>query len=181
MSSMKEIKAAIASLEPREVKELADWLDEYWMMIGAASEIFSLYHEEVLGDLRADRHDLEVGNREAHVPLSELTGEERSAGESVADEDYRPVANPSAMTVDHVVDLTRTRSVDQVLLLLRELRNRLREGDPDTEEAWLKEIQRRLEESGSGKVMPIPVEEALARIREILKHSTAPPDSPKPT
>lgn len=42
------------------------------------------------------------------------------------------------------------------------------EADPDVEQAWAKEAERRLEEIRSGKVQPVPGEEVLRKARERL-------------
>ena len=80
-----------------------------------------------------------------------------------------PIAYRSAMplTVEQIVEETRTWSEDQLVLLVHRLGERLHDLDPQIEEAWRIEAHRRLEEIESGKVQPIPLEESLARARRI--------------
>lgn len=80
-----------------------------------------------------------------------------------------PNAYRSAMplTVEQIVEETRTWSEDQLVLLVHRLGDRLHDIDPKIEEAWRIEARRRIEEIESGKVQPIPLEESLARARKI--------------
>ena len=71
------------------------------------------------------------------------------------------------LTVEQIVDETRTWSDDQLVLLVQRLEHRLHEIDPQVEEAWLAEAHRRVDEIESGKVRPIPLEESLARARKL--------------
>ena len=75
--------------------------------------------------------------------------------------------SPMPLTVEQIVEETRTWSEDQLVLLVHRLADRLHDIDPRIEEAWRIEAHRRLEEIESGKVQPIPLEESLARIRRI--------------
>ncbi len=79
-----------------------------------------------------------------------------------------PNAYPEAMplTVEQIVEETRTWSDDQLVVLVNRLEQRLHEIDPKIEEAWRVETRRRIEEIQSGKVQPIPLEESLARARK---------------
>lgn len=80
-----------------------------------------------------------------------------------------PNAYPEAMplTVDQIVEETRSLSEDQLVLLVHRLQGRLHDIDPEIEEAWQIETRRRIEEIESGKVQPIPLEESFARARGI--------------
>ena len=71
------------------------------------------------------------------------------------------------LTVEQIVEETRTWSDDQLVLLVHRLGDRLHDLDPRIEEAWRIEARRRLEEIESGKVQPIPLQESLARARKI--------------
>jgi hypothetical protein len=46
MSSVAEIESAIERLSPREVVEIAAWLEEYQQMMSASAEIFAMYEKE---------------------------------------------------------------------------------------------------------------------------------------
>jgi putative addiction module component (TIGR02574 family) len=80
-----------------------------------------------------------------------------------------PIFCPRAvpLTVEQIVEETRTWSEDQFVLLVHRLGERRHDIDPQIEEAWRIEVHRRLEEIESGKVQPIPLEESLARARTI--------------
>jgi len=80
-----------------------------------------------------------------------------------------PIAYRRAMplTVEQIVEETRTWPEDQLVLLVHRLGDRLHDIDPRIEEAWRVEAHRRLEEIENGKVQPIPLEESLARTRRI--------------
>lgn len=71
------------------------------------------------------------------------------------------------LTVDQIVEETRSLSEDQLVLLVHRLHRRLHDIDPQIEEAWQIETRRRIEEIESGKVQPIPLEESLARARKL--------------
>jgi putative addiction module component (TIGR02574 family) len=71
------------------------------------------------------------------------------------------------LTVDQIVEETRSLSEDQLVLLVHRLHGRLHDFDPQIEEAWQIETRRRIEEIESGKVQPIPLEESLARARKL--------------
>jgi len=43
MSSVAEIESAIERLSPKEVAEVAAWLEEYQQMINASAEVFAMY------------------------------------------------------------------------------------------------------------------------------------------
>ncbi len=75
--------------------------------------------------------------------------------------------NAMPLTVEQIVEETRTWSEDQVVLLVHRLGDRLHDIDPKIEEAWRTEARRRIEEIESGKVQPIPLEESLARARKV--------------
>ena len=70
------------------------------------------------------------------------------------------------MTVEQIVEETRTWSDDQLVVLVNRLEERLHQIDPKIEEAWQVETRRRMEEIQSGKVQPIPLEDSLARARK---------------
>jgi putative addiction module component (TIGR02574 family) len=61
-------------------------------------------------------------------------------------------------------DALRLSATDRGELAARLLDSLDSEPDVDTEEAWAKEIDRRLEDYRSGKVKPIPGPEALRQI-----------------
>ena len=46
MTRIAEIESAIERLSPAEVKELAEWFEEYQQKINASAESFSLYDQE---------------------------------------------------------------------------------------------------------------------------------------
>jgi len=71
------------------------------------------------------------------------------------------------LTVDQIVEETRSLSEDQLVLLVHRLHGRLHDIDPQIEETWQIEARRRIEEIECGKVQPIPLEEALARARKL--------------
>jgi putative addiction module component (TIGR02574 family) len=71
------------------------------------------------------------------------------------------------LTVDQIVEETRSLSEDQLVLLVHRLHGRLHDIAPQIEEAWQIETRRRIEEIESGKVQPIPLEESFARARRI--------------
>ena len=81
-----------------------------------------------------------------------------------------PNAYPEAMplTVEQIVEETRSLSEDQLVLLVHRLHGRLHDIDPQIEEAWNDEANRRLEELESGRVQAIPGDEVSARIRQIV-------------
>lgn len=72
------------------------------------------------------------------------------------------------MTVEQIVEETRTWSDDQLVLLVHRLEDRLHGIDPQIEAAWNDEAHRRLAELQSGQVRAIPGEEVSARIRQIV-------------
>ena len=71
------------------------------------------------------------------------------------------------LSVEQIVEETRTWPEDQLVLLVHRLGDRLRDIDPQVGEAWRIEAHRRLEEIESGTVKPIPLEESLGRARRI--------------
>lgn len=71
------------------------------------------------------------------------------------------------LTVDQIVEESRSLSEDQLVLLVHRLRGRLHDIDPQIDEAWQIETRRRIEEIESGKVQSIPLEESLARARKL--------------
>lgn len=76
-----------------------------------------------------------------------------------------PYHSPMPLTVEQIVEETRTWSDDQLVLLVHRLRERLHEIDPEIEDTCRTEARRRLEEIQSGKVQPLPLEESLSRAR----------------
>lgn len=72
------------------------------------------------------------------------------------------------MTVEQVVSEVDQMSEDQVVLLVDRLTQRLQTIDPEIEEAWSAEIQRRVDDLESGKVREIPGDEVTARVRQLL-------------
>jgi putative addiction module component (TIGR02574 family) len=72
-----------------------------------------------------------------------------------------------ATTVDQIVEEARGLSRDQ----LAELVDRLTQSltlEPGIEEAWKKEVRRRVAEIEKGEVKGIPGDEVSARIRQIV-------------
>lgn len=72
------------------------------------------------------------------------------------------------LTVEQIVEETRSWSEDQLVLLLHRLEERLHSIDPQIETAWRDEAHRRLAELQSGQVQAIPGDEVSARIRQIV-------------
>lgn len=72
-----------------------------------------------------------------------------------------------SLTLDQIVEETRHWPTEKVGELVGRLTEDLHASDPETEAAWQTEIDRRIEEIQSGRVQGIPVEESLARIRQI--------------
>lgn len=78
------------------------------------------------------------------------------------------MVRPMPMKLDEIVEETRQLPADVVAELIdRILLERHGGIEPEVEEAWKSEIERRIEEIETGKVEGVPVEQALARIRQI--------------
>lgn len=78
------------------------------------------------------------------------------------------MVRPMPMKLDEIVEETRQLPADVVAELIdRILLERHGGIEPEIEEAWKSEIERRIEEIETGKVEGVPVEQALARIRQI--------------
>lgn len=74
------------------------------------------------------------------------------------------------ITLDEIVEETRQLPVDIVIELVDRIMLARHGGiEPGVETAWKTEIHRRVEEIKSGKVRGVPVEESLARARQILQ------------
>ena len=72
------------------------------------------------------------------------------------------------MTLEEIVEETRQMPVDVVAELVdRILAERHGGIQSDIDVAWKSEIHRRIEEIETGKVEGVPVDESLARIRNI--------------
>jgi hypothetical protein len=81
-----------------------------------------------------------------------------------------PIAYRSAMplTVEQIVEETRTWSEDQLVLLVHRLGDRLHDIDPHIEEAWRgRSPSTTRGDRKRGRFQPIPLEESLARARRI--------------
>ena len=71
------------------------------------------------------------------------------------------------MTLDQIVAESRLLPRDQLAELVDLLTLELHEEiDPEIENAWADEAERRLAEIRSGKVQPIPGEQVLAELRQ---------------
>jgi putative addiction module component (TIGR02574 family) len=76
------------------------------------------------------------------------------------------------MTLDQIVEETRHMPPDVVAELVdRILVARHGASEPDAAAAWKKEIGKRIEDIETGKMKGIPVEESLAKIRNLVKQS----------
>lgn len=75
---------------------------------------------------------------------------------------------PMPMTLDQIIEETRTWPPEKVGELVGRLTEDLHATAPEIDAAWRTEIDRRIEEIQSGKVQGIPVEEAFAKARRIL-------------
>ena len=73
------------------------------------------------------------------------------------------------MTLDQIVDETRSWPPEQVGELVGRLTEDLHASSPEIEAAWKTEIDRRIAEIESGKVKGVPPEEVAARIQKILQ------------
>ena len=74
------------------------------------------------------------------------------------------------MTLDQIVEETRHLPPDVVAELVDRILSARHGGiDPAVEAAWKTEVGRRLREIEEGKVEGIPLEESLARIREMAQ------------
>ena len=72
------------------------------------------------------------------------------------------------LSLDEIVEETRQMPPDVVSELVDRIIAARHGGiAADIESAWKLEVQRRIEDIRSGKVQPIPLEEALARARKI--------------
>jgi putative addiction module component (TIGR02574 family) len=72
------------------------------------------------------------------------------------------------MKLDEIVEETRQLPADVVAELVdRILLERHGGIEPEVEEAWKGEIDRRIGEIEAGKVEGVPVEDSLARVRKI--------------
>jgi putative addiction module component (TIGR02574 family) len=71
------------------------------------------------------------------------------------------------MTLDQIVEETRSWPPEKVGELVDRLSEDLHPGSPEIEDAWKTEINRRIAEIESGQVKGIPLEESLARARKI--------------
>lgn len=73
------------------------------------------------------------------------------------------------MTVDQIVEETRSWPPELVGELLGRLTEDLHASSPEIEAAWKTEIDRRIAEIESGKVKGVSPEKVSARIQKILK------------
>ena len=73
------------------------------------------------------------------------------------------------MTVDQVIAETNRWPSEQVEQLFeRLLVSNYRLPDPEVDAAWTAEIKRRIDDIESGRVVGIPGEEVMARVRKIV-------------
>lgn len=72
------------------------------------------------------------------------------------------------ITLEQIVEETRHWPPEKVELLVEHLTGDLHPSEPKAEEAWKREIDRRLADIQSGKVQGVPAEEVFARARQIL-------------
>lgn len=72
------------------------------------------------------------------------------------------------LTLEQIIEETRHWPPEKVGELVGRLTEDLHSSDPAIEDAWMAEIDRRLEEIQTGKVQGIPGEEVSARIRRML-------------
>jgi putative addiction module component (TIGR02574 family) len=74
-----------------------------------------------------------------------------------------------SMTIDQVIDETKSWPEEQVETLFeRFLLANYRLPAPDLDPAWAAEIKRRVEDMESGRVVGIPGDEVMARMRKIV-------------
>ncbi len=73
------------------------------------------------------------------------------------------------MTLDQIVEETRSWPPEQVGELVGRLTEDLHASSPEIETAWKTEIDRRIEEIESGKVKGVSPDEVAARIQKILQ------------
>ena len=71
------------------------------------------------------------------------------------------------MTLEQIVEETRTWPPEQIGELVGRLTEDLHTSSPEIEAAWKNEIDRRIAEIESGKVKGVPLEVSLARARKI--------------
>ncbi len=72
------------------------------------------------------------------------------------------------LTLEQIVEETRHWPPEKVGELVDRLTEDLHGSDPEIENAWKAEIDRRVEEIQTGRVQGIPGEEVSAQIRRIL-------------
>jgi putative addiction module component (TIGR02574 family) len=73
------------------------------------------------------------------------------------------------MTVEQIVEESRQLQPKQLAELLDRLTVELHEtSDPEIDQLWADEAERRLDEIRSGKVKTIPGDEVMARARKIV-------------
>ncbi len=74
---------------------------------------------------------------------------------------------PMSLTLDQILAESRLLPRDQLAELVDLLTLELHEEiDPEIENAWADEAERRLAEISTGKVQPIPGEQVLAALRQ---------------
>ncbi len=72
-----------------------------------------------------------------------------------------------ALTLEQIVEETRGWPPEKVGELVGRLTNDIHASAPDVETAWKTEIDRRVEETQSGKVQGVPGEEVSAHVGKI--------------
>jgi putative addiction module component (TIGR02574 family) len=83
--------------------------------------------------------------------------------------DFLGEAGPMPMTLEQIVEETRSWPPEQVGELVGRLTEDLHASRPEIEAAWNAEIDRRIAGIQSGQVKGIPPEQVAARIQEIFK------------
>ena len=71
--------------------------------------------------------------------------------------------------IDELSRKARALPPEERIRLAEELISSVQDSDEEIEEAWAKEIERRLEEVENGTAKLIPAEEVFAEIRRLLK------------
>jgi putative addiction module component (TIGR02574 family) len=83
-------------------------------------------------------------------------------------EALRPYRDSMSLTVDQIVEETRSWPEDRIALLVDRLRGRLGDVEPRGETSLRDEVCRRLAELERGEVQGIPGEEVSDRVRRMV-------------
>lgn len=73
-----------------------------------------------------------------------------------------------ARTLEEIREEALQLDIDQRELLAHDLYASVEQHDPDVERAWIEVAQQRLRDLQTGKAKTVPLEEALASMREML-------------